>query len=66
MVIWLNPHLPPQLSTWFMFDPKGSNYWKLTEDNIANGYPRKISEDWPGLPNNIDAAVTWPDNGIKI
>ena len=49
-----------------MFDPKGSNYWKLTEDNIANGYPRKISEDWPGLPNNIDAAVTWPDNGIKI
>ena len=41
---------------------KGSNYWKLTEDSVEPGYPRKISEDWPGLPNNIDAAVTWTDN----
>ena len=28
------------------------------------GYPRKISEDWPGLPNNIDAAVTWSGNNL--
>lgn len=42
---------------------KGSNYWKLTEDSVEPGYPRKISQDWPGLPNNIDAAVTWTDNG---
>merc|ERR1711860_345891 len=41
---------------------KGSNYWKLTEDSVESGYPRKISEDWPGLPNNINAAVTWTDN----
>ena len=26
------------------------------------GYPRKISDDWSGLPDNIDAAVTWTDN----
>ena len=41
---------------------KGSNYWKLTEDSVESGYPRKISRDWPGLPDNIDAAVTWTDN----
>merc|ERR1712226_306140 len=41
---------------------KGSNYWLLTDDNIAAGYPRKISDDWPGLPNNIDAGVTWTNN----
>jgi len=37
----------------------GDSYWKLTRDNIAPGYPRKISQDWPGLPANIDAALTW-------
>ena len=37
----------------------GDKYWKLTSDSIAAGFPRKISSDWPGLPDNIDAAVTW-------
>ncbi|CAL1292800.1 unnamed protein product [Larinioides sclopetarius] len=26
---------------------------------IADGYPRKINEDWEGLPGNLDAALTW-------
>ena len=41
---------------------KGEDYWKLTEDTVENGYPKKIRDDWPGLPNDIDAAFTWPDN----
>lgn len=41
---------------------KGSKYWKLTEDSVARGYPRNIEDDWPGLPSNIDAAVTWTEN----
>ncbi len=41
---------------------KGRNYWRLTEDSVAEGYPRKIRDDWEGLPNNIDAALTWTDN----
>ena len=41
---------------------KGSKYWKLTGDSVAKGYPRRISDDWPGIPNNIDAAVTWTEN----
>jgi len=40
---------------------KGSKYWKLTDDSVDSGYPRNIASDWPGLPNNIDAAVTWTD-----
>ena len=24
------------------------------------GYPKPIGPDWPGLPNNIDAALVWP------
>ena len=61
--------LDPSIDTIFGTDDgsyyvfKGSNYWKLTEDSVERGYPRKISDDWPGLPNNIDAAVTWTDNG---
>ena len=35
---------------------------KLTKDSVEQGYPRKISNDWSGLPNNIDAAFTWTHN----
>ena len=38
---------------------QGDNYWKLTKDSVAAGYPRKIYQDWKGLPSNIDAAFTW-------
>jgi len=42
----------------------GDSYWKLTRDGIAQGYPRKIFNDWPGLPDNIDAAVTWQEQRV--
>ena len=34
---------------------RGSYSYKLTDTGVAQGYPRLISEEWPGLPNNIDA-----------
>lgn len=37
----------------------GDKYWKLIDDDISPGYPRKISAGWPGLPDNIDAAIKW-------
>lgn len=45
---------------YFVF--KGSKYYKLTDDSVAAGYPKSILDGWPGLPSNIDAAVTWPGN----
>ncbi|KAJ8942861.1 hypothetical protein NQ314_009924 [Rhamnusium bicolor] len=38
---------------------KGDKYWRLTEESVAPGYPKLISENWPGLPGNIDAAFTY-------
>ncbi|XP_035233830.1 stromelysin-3-like [Stegodyphus dumicola] len=38
---------------------KGDYYWEILQTGIADGYPRKISEDWSGLPGNLDAALTW-------
>ena len=38
---------------------QGRHYWKLTDSGIASGFPRKISDDWEGLPGNVDAAFTW-------
>ncbi|XP_045581009.1 matrix metalloproteinase-14 isoform X2 [Procambarus clarkii] len=38
---------------------KGTEYWKLTDDGVAQGYPKSISADWQGLPSNLDAAFTW-------
>ena len=31
---------------------RGDSYWKLTSDSIASGYPRKIADDWKGLPSD--------------
>lgn len=43
---------------------KGRDYYLLTDDSIAPGYPKRIRDDWGvDAPTNVDAAVTWPDNG---
>merc|ERR1719189_3487015 len=42
---------------------KGEEYWELDDEAIVDGYPRRISDDWEGLPGNIDTAVTWKDTG---
>ena len=50
-----------ELNVSFVF--KGSFYWKLIKDSgkmiVSSGYPRKIRDDWKGLPDNLDAAFTW-------
>ncbi|XP_050539093.1 matrix metalloproteinase-19 isoform X2 [Daktulosphaira vitifoliae] len=38
---------------------KGDYYWKLTQDGLAQGYPKSITGTWSGLPGNIDAAFTY-------
>lgn len=43
----------------FLFLRSGANYWKLTSDRIAPGYPKLIAQGWPNLPSNIDAAFTY-------
>jgi len=43
---------------------KGQNYWMITDSGVAFGYPRSISQDWPGLPSCIDAALTWRSRKI--
>lgn len=42
------------------FFTTGNHYWKILENDIEEGYPRPITEDWVGLEGNIDAAVTFP------
>jgi hypothetical protein len=41
----------------------GDYCWKLLPDGFASGYPRLISDEWPGVPSNIDAA-TATDRGL--
>ena len=38
---------------------KSENFWKLTDESVAPGYPKKISKEWKGLPRNVDASFTW-------
>lgn len=41
---------------------KGDQYWRTSGTSVDCGYPIQISDGWPGLPNNIDAAVLWGGN----
>lgn len=36
-------------------------YWLVEDAGYAEGYPRSISQDWDGLPGNLNAALTWRD-----
>lgn len=38
---------------------RNQSYYQLTNKTLAAGYPKSISEGWPGLPGNIDAAFTY-------
>lgn len=38
---------------------KGDFYWKVLSNGIADGYPRRITDDWGGLEGNLDASLTW-------
>ena len=42
---------------------QGKHYWRLTNEGVAKGFPRRIFEDWSGLPNHLDAAFTWRETG---
>jgi len=43
---------------------KGDKYWRLTDSELDPGYPRFISDDWGGIPNNLDAGFTWTNGQI--
>ncbi|XP_043191576.1 matrix metalloproteinase-24-like [Amphibalanus amphitrite] len=52
---------PAAADTLFFF--KGSQVWRMTEMPIVDtGYPKRISEEFNGIPNKIDAAFTWRKN----
>lgn len=43
---------------------QGAIYWKLSSTSVEEGYPRLISEDWSGLPDDLDASFTWTNGKI--
>jgi len=44
---------------------KNDQYWRLTSESIAPGYPRQVASGWGGrLPANIDAAMTWERKSV--
>ena len=44
---------------------KGDMYWRIDDDCqcVDKGYPKKISENWKLVPDNIDAVVRWTKDG---
>ncbi len=38
----------------------GAWYYVIDKEGISADSPRLISEDWPNLPSDLDAAVFWP------
>ena len=40
---------------------KEDYYFILTSTDILDGFSRKIKDEWPDLPKNIDAALYWKE-----
>ncbi|XP_071497588.1 matrilysin-like [Diadema antillarum] len=40
----------------------GSQCWRLTNTDIDQGYPKPISEEFQGIPDNVSAAFVWSGN----
>ena len=38
----------------------------MNKESVEEGYPRKISNDWRGLPSHLDAAFTWENAGATF
>lgn len=38
--------------------------WKVVRDKIQDGSPAEISEIFPGLENDLDAAFAYSDDGV--
>ena len=46
---------------WQTYFFKGSKYYRYDDFKDQVSYDREISQGWPGVPNNIDAAFTHND-----
>ena len=45
------------------FSLQGSQVWRMSKvAQVDDGYPKPISEEFKGIPNNIEAAFTWNRN----
>ena len=42
----------------YKWDFNGSNF-HLPDGKLASGYPKKIKDEFPGLPNDLDTAFRW-------
>jgi hypothetical protein len=42
----------------------GKYYWKVAADGPLSDYPKLISDRWPGLPDNVDAAAAHPGGTV--
>ena len=46
----------------YMFNENFYYRYNDAEDRVDSGYPRSISKNWKGVPENLDAAFVWPGN----
>lgn len=42
---------------------KGSKCWCYSGYDRIEGYPKDIDDEFPGVPDNIDSAFAWGENG---
>lgn len=50
----------------FTFAFAGTRYWKLDGGHLVSGYPQKIRDGFPGLPDQLDASFVWGERIIFV
>lgn len=44
----------------YLFDFQNDKVYSYFNQNLEEGYPKQIQEDFPGVPTHLDAAVECP------
>ncbi|XP_053564820.1 hemopexin [Bombina bombina] len=59
-----NRNLPLEHERTYLF--QGSKVWSYFEGHLLKDYPRNISQEFPGIPNDLDAAVECHEGECKV
>ena len=52
------------IGTILLFSPQHDKYWRFHGTEVSRGYPKEIERNFPGIPNDVNAAFEMSDGNF--